>query len=103
MLKHGHRVTLNLVGLQTVCPFHSPVAQIGRCPANNQELGNRVHSFAAKTRIGCFAMLVLNPSFFIGLSLQPKLKVKFKISMFTLCLCHFYVTDCALLELPFDH
>ena len=43
-----------------------------------------------------FAMLVLSPSFFINLTLQPKLKAKFRIPNFYMCLYHFYGTKCAL-------
>ena len=37
------------------------------------------------------AMLVLSPSFFIDLTLQPKSKVEFRTLM---CLYHFYGTNC---------
>ena len=43
-----------------------------------------------------FAMLELNPSFVVDLTLQPKLKVKVKISMFPSSLYYFYGTNCAL-------
>ena len=42
-----------------------------------------------------FAMLVLSPSFVTDLTLQPKLEVKFKISMSSICLYHIYGTKCA--------
>ena len=35
------------------------------------------------------AMLVKSPSFFIDVTLQPKLKAEFRISMFYIDLCHF--------------
>ena len=43
-----------------------------------------------------FAMLVLSPSFFIDFTLQPKSKAKFRISMFYVCLHHFYGPTCVL-------
>ena len=41
-----------------------------------------------------FAMLVLSPSFSIDVTLQPKLKAKFRTLMFYMCLYHFYGTNC---------
>ena len=39
-------------------------------------------------------MLVLSPSFFMDLTLQPKLKAEFRILMFYMCLYHFHVANC---------
>ena len=63
---------------------------------NNQNLGRWFHSFAAKNPYRSFAMLVLSPSFFIALTLQPKVKAKFADFIFYTCLYYFYGTNCAL-------
>ena len=57
--------------------------------ANNQELGNRFHSFTAKTRFDTFITLLS----FLYFYSQVLAKIKGKIPNFdvSLCLCHIVV------------
>ena len=75
-------------------------------------IGRLVLLICSQNPYRLFAMLVLSPSFFIDLTLQPKVEAKFSISLFSLYLHHFYGTKCVLkskeplrnlLELQFDY